>query len=185
MVAVDPLKRARNKKRSQVMNHSLRVLTLAGLLAVAACATDQTRDDTGTAGAGAASPSPSSSATGGSTAPAATPTAARPGSRVVYFDFDSAEIRPEGAALIEAWAKYLAANPGARARLEGHTDERGTREYNIGLGERRGNSVLRALTSRGVSDRQLSVTSFGEERPVASGHDEGAWSQNRRVEIVQ
>ena len=70
-------------------------------------------------------------------------------------------------------------------RLEGHTDERGTREYNVALGERRGNAVLQAMTARGVSERQLSVTSFGEERPVSLGHDESAWSQNRRVEILQ
>jgi peptidoglycan-associated lipoprotein len=102
----------------------------------------------------------------------------------VYFDFDSSEIKPEGEAVIAAWARYLTANPTAKARLEGNTDERGTREYNIALGERRGQSVARALQAAGVSPSQLSVTSYGEERPVALGHDEASWSQNRRVELV-
>lgn len=105
--------------------------------------------------------------------------------RVVYFELDSAEIKPEGLAVIDAWAKYLASNPAAKVRLEGHCDERGTREYNIALGERRGNTVQEALAARGAAASQISITSFGEERPVALGHDEAAWSQNRRVEILQ
>lgn len=103
---------------------------------------------------------------------------------VVYFDYDSSDIKPEGEAVIAAWARYLTANPTAKARLEGNTDERGTREYNIALGERRGQSVARALQAAGVSASQLSVTSYGEERPVALGHDEASYSQNRRVELV-
>jgi peptidoglycan-associated lipoprotein len=109
----------------------------------------------------------------------------KPTRNVLYFEFDSSELNQEGQAIAEAWAQYLAANPGVRVRLEGHADERGTREYNVGLGERRANAVQQALSSRGVGQRQISVSSFGEERPVALGHDEAAWSQNRRVEIVQ
>lgn len=105
--------------------------------------------------------------------------------RVVYFELDSAEIKPEGLAVIDAWSKYLVSNPSAKIRLEGHCDERGTREYNIALGERRGNTVQEALTARGASAGQISISSFGEERPIALGHDEAAWSQNRRVEFVQ
>jgi peptidoglycan-associated lipoprotein len=104
--------------------------------------------------------------------------------RVVYFDFDRAEVRSEDAAIVAAHAGYLSSNPGTRVRLEGHTDERGTREYNIGLAERRAQSVRRAMMLQGVAETQLATVSFGEERPAAAGEDESAWSQNRRVEIV-
>lgn len=104
--------------------------------------------------------------------------------RVVYFDFDRAELRNEDAAIVAAHAAYLSGNPGTRARLEGHTDERGTREYNIGLAERRAQAVRRAMMLQGVAENQLATVSFGEERPAVSGDDEAAWSQNRRVEIV-
>jgi peptidoglycan-associated lipoprotein len=104
--------------------------------------------------------------------------------RVVYFAFDRAEIRSEDAPVVAAHAAWLAANPGARIRLEGHTDERGTREYNIGLGERRAQTVRRSLTLQGVAENQVATVSFGEERPAVAGEDESAWSQNRRVEIL-
>ena len=104
--------------------------------------------------------------------------------RVIYFEFDRAEIRGDDAAVVSAHAGYLAANPGVRIRLEGHTDERGTREYNIGLGERRAQAVRRALMLQGVAETQLATVSFGEERPAVGGEDEAAWSQNRRVEIL-
>ncbi len=104
--------------------------------------------------------------------------------RVVYFDFDSAVIQGAGVDVVAAHAKYLAANPQARVRLEGHTDERGSREYNIGLGDRRAQSVRRALLLQGVTEGQLTTVSYGEERPADPGHDEAAWAKNRRVEIV-
>jgi peptidoglycan-associated lipoprotein len=104
---------------------------------------------------------------------------------IVYFDFDSSEIKPEGEPVVAAFARYLTANPTAKVRLEGNTDERGTREYNIALGERRAQSVAHALQAAGVSPSQLSLTSYGEERPVALGHDEASYSQNRRVELIQ
>ena len=97
----------------------------------------------------------------------------------------SSEINGEGQAVVDGWAAYLSANGSAKVRLEGHCDERGTREYNVALGERRANAVLQALASRGVSERQIGVSSFGEERPVAQGHDDAAWQQNRRVEVAQ
>jgi len=103
---------------------------------------------------------------------------------VIYFDFDRADIRPEFTEVIAAHARKLAASPGFKVRLEGHTDERGSREYNIGLGERRAQSVRRALLLQSVGDGQLTTVSYGEERPAADGHDEGAWAKNRRVEIV-
>ncbi len=105
--------------------------------------------------------------------------------RVVYFDFDSSELKAESQPVINSWAKYLSTNPSSRVRLEGHTDERGTREYNVALGERRSRSVQQALQLRGVAAGQVSVVSYGEERPSAMGHDESAWGQNRRVEIVK
>lgn len=103
---------------------------------------------------------------------------------VVYFDFDRSDIRPEFNALIAAHARHLAGAPGTRVRLEGHTDERGSREYNIALGERRAQAVRRALLLQGARDNQLTTVSYGEERPAAEGSDEAAYAQNRRVEIV-
>jgi peptidoglycan-associated lipoprotein len=102
---------------------------------------------------------------------------------VIYFEYDSSEIRPEYVGVVAAHAAYLAKYPTARARVEGHTDERGSREYNIGLGERRGQTVRKALQLQGVTDSQVTTVSYGEERPAAEGSDESAYSRNRRVEI--
>ena len=104
--------------------------------------------------------------------------------RTIYFDFDSSEIRGEGTDIVAAHAKYLASRGGIKVRLEGHTDERGSREYNIGLGERRAQAVRRALLLQGATESQLSTVSYGEERPAVAGSDEAAWAKNRRVEIV-
>ena len=104
--------------------------------------------------------------------------------RVVYFDFDKSEIRPEFQAAVACHAAYLRQFPGARVTLEGNADERGTREYNMGLGERRGNAVQSAVGAAGASSSQLNVVSYGEERPVCKEHGEGCWQKNRRVEIV-
>lgn len=104
--------------------------------------------------------------------------------RIIYFDYDSSSIRNEDRELISAHAAYMAANSGAVVVLEGHADERGSREYNIALGERRAKAVRQLLLFQGAADRQLETVSYGEERPAAQGHDEGSWQQNRRVEIV-
>jgi len=104
--------------------------------------------------------------------------------RVIYFDFDSSEIRNEYVDVLAAHGRFLAGNANVRVRLEGHTDERGSREYNIGLGERRAQTVKRALALQGVQDAQIATVSYGEERPAAAGSDENAYSKNRRVEIV-
>jgi peptidoglycan-associated lipoprotein len=104
--------------------------------------------------------------------------------RVVYFDFDRSEIKGEFQAQINCHAEYLRQFPDARVTLEGNADERGTREYNLGLGERRGNAVQSALTSAGASSSQLNVVSYGEERAVCREHGEPCWGKNRRVEIV-
>ncbi len=104
--------------------------------------------------------------------------------KVIYFDFDKSEIKPEFADLVSAHARNLTSHPNLRIKLEGNTDERGTREYNIGLGERRAQAVRRALMLQGVAESQLTTVSFGAERPAAEGDDETAWAKNRRVELV-
>ena len=104
--------------------------------------------------------------------------------KAIYFDFDKSEIKAEYADLIAAHARNLTAHPNLKMRLEGNTDERGTREYNIGLGERRAQAVKRALMLAGVPESQLMTVSYGAERPAVEGDDEAAWAQNRRVELV-
>ena len=103
---------------------------------------------------------------------------------VIYFDFDRSEIRPEYASLISSHAKFLAGSGAVKIRVEGHTDERGSREYNIALAERRAQAVRRALMLQGAGDAQLTTVSYGEERPAAAGSDEAAYEKNRRVELV-
>ena len=102
---------------------------------------------------------------------------------IIYFDFDKSELRAEYADVLARHASGLSNNSRTSLRLEGHTDERGSREYNIGLGERRSQSVRRMLLIQGASTDQISTVSFGEERPAAFGSDEDAFQQNRRVEI--
>jgi peptidoglycan-associated lipoprotein len=102
---------------------------------------------------------------------------------IVYFDYDKSEIKSEYVSVLAANAKFLNANVNYKVRLEGHTDERGSREYNIGLGERRAQAVRRALLLQGVSEGQITTVSYGEERPAADGHDEEAYAKNRRVEM--
>jgi peptidoglycan-associated lipoprotein len=104
--------------------------------------------------------------------------------RVIYFDFDKSDIKPEFAPIVQKNGQFLAAHPTARVKLEGNTDERGTREYNIGLGERRAQAVRRALMLLGVVETQITTVSFGAERPAVAGDDEAAWAKNRRVELV-
>jgi peptidoglycan-associated lipoprotein len=104
--------------------------------------------------------------------------------RIVYFAYDSSTLDDAAIDLLKQHGRYLADNPGERARLEGHTDERGSREYNIGLGERRAVSVQSVLLAQGAAQEQLTPVSFGEERPAEVGMTEAAYAQNRRVEIV-
>ncbi|MDQ3206819.1 MAG: peptidoglycan-associated lipoprotein Pal [Pseudomonadota bacterium] len=128
-----------------------------------------------------------------STAPATAPGAYGPGDldtdaclrqRVVYFDLDQDALRPEFQSIVACHAKYLRDRPSARMTLEGNADERGSREYNIGLGERRGNAVSSAVQANGGSGTQLAVNSYGEERPACTESNEDCWAKNRRVEIV-
>ncbi|CAN0625943.1 peptidoglycan-associated lipoprotein [Burkholderia multivorans] len=104
--------------------------------------------------------------------------------RSVYFDFDSYDVKSEFQPLLQAHADYLRRYPTQHVLIQGNTDERGTTEYNLALGERRSQAVLRTLETLGVPDAQLEAVSFGKEKPVALGHDEASWAQNRRADLV-
>jgi peptidoglycan-associated lipoprotein len=170
------------------MRSTLVVLLMAvACVGLGACGKKDVKPDASAAGGAANSGAGSSgvgqaSAEEGAEAPG--PQEGLLAKRTIYFDFDSSEIRGEGTDIVAAHARHLAATPGVKVRLEGHTDERGSREYNIGLGERRAQAVRRALMLQGATDAQLSTVSYGEERPAAAGSDEAAWAKNRRVEIV-
>jgi peptidoglycan-associated lipoprotein len=104
--------------------------------------------------------------------------------RSVYFDFDVFTIKGEFNSMLEQHAQYLKAHPELQVKLEGNADERGGREYNLSLGQKRSESVKRALVTLGAADAQLEAVSFGEEKPKATGHDEASWAENRRVDFV-
>ncbi|MBK1704060.1 peptidoglycan-associated lipoprotein Pal [Halochromatium glycolicum] len=104
--------------------------------------------------------------------------------KVVYFEYDAARIQPQYAGLLRAHADYIYNTPGAEVTLEGHSDERGTREYNLALGDRRSDAVKRFLMAEGVPEERIRTLSYGEERPADPGRTERAWSENRRVELV-
>src|SRR5450755_255188 len=161
------------------------ILMVAASFGLAACSSKPKRSEAPAAGSAVgAQSSGADSASAEEGAAAQGPMSGILAKRIIYFDFDSSEIKGEGAGIAAAHARYLATNPTLRVRLEGHTDERGSREYNIGLGERRAQSVRRALLLQGATETQLSTVSYGAERPVAAGSNESAWQQNRRVEIV-
>jgi len=103
--------------------------------------------------------------------------------RIVYFDFDSFAVREDGRPVVEAHARLLNGNRSRKMTVEGHTDERGGREYNLALGQKRAEAVVRSLTLLGATESQLEAVSFGEERPAAQGSDEAAWAKNRRAEL--
>jgi peptidoglycan-associated lipoprotein len=104
--------------------------------------------------------------------------------RVFYFDYDKAVLQPESLAILEQHAAFLKNSPDRRVTIDGFTDERGTREYNLALGERRADAVATFLVSQGVRRSQIDVVSYGEERPADPGHSESAWAKNRRAELV-
>lgn len=107
-----------------------------------------------------------------------------PDDRIIYFGFNQSDVTPGSMEVLTAHAKYLADNPQVEIRLEGHADERGSREYNIGLGENRAQAVRQVLLLRGVGSAEMNTVSYGEERPAATGSDDEAWALNRRVELV-
>jgi peptidoglycan-associated lipoprotein len=104
--------------------------------------------------------------------------------RSVYFDYDSFVVKDEFRPLVEAHARYLVANRGTRMIIQGNTDERGSREYNIALGQKRADAVKRTMTLLGAQEAQIESVSFGKEKPKNPGHDESAWAENRRADIV-
>lgn len=104
--------------------------------------------------------------------------------RTIYFDYDSANIREDSLLIVREHGKYLSGNPARLVRLEGHADERGTREYNLALGEQRAKSVREVMLLEGATEEQIEIVSFGEERPAVEGSDDAALQLNRRVEVV-
>jgi peptidoglycan-associated lipoprotein len=176
------------------MHRALITLLLAASLALAACGPKHTKPTStaptevgATAGAQGSGTGPSGNAAavfGNPDDETAGPQGGLLATRIVYFDFDSSDLKGEATDVVAAHAKYLGTNGGARIRLEGHTDERGSPEYNVGLGERRAQAVRHALLLQGAADVQISTVSYGEERPAVAGHDEAAWAKNRRVEII-
>ena len=181
------------------MRKSVTVFVMASLLALGACSGKKVKPDAGqaqTVGASTTAAGAQSSGAGGDnsttrvTVGADTksgglgPSGALGSQRIVYFDYDSSDIRPEFVDVVAAHGRFLSGNATIRVRLEGHTDERGSPEYNIGLGERRAQTVKRALLLQGVAESQIATVSYGEERPAVTGSDETAYTKNRRVEIV-
>jgi peptidoglycan-associated lipoprotein len=171
------------------MRRIIVILVVAAALGLGGCASKRPKPAPESAppaaGAGAESEGANSTnAQGGGDEETGGPTAGMLATRTIYFDFDSAVIKGQGVDVVAAHAKYLAANPAARVRLEGNTDERGSREYNIGLGERRAQSVRQSMLLQGVQDSQITTVSYGEERPAVMGHNDAAWAKNRRVDIV-
>jgi peptidoglycan-associated lipoprotein len=122
-------------------------------------------------------------AAGGAAGGAGGASAAMPTQRVVYFDYDSFAIKDDYKPMIDAHAKALVAQSSRRLVIEGHTDERGGREYNLALGQKRAEAVLRSLTLLGVAEARLEAVSFGQERPAVQGNDEAAFARNRRAEL--
>ena len=164
-------------------NKVLLISAVVAVMSVTGCSSKGAKDGAGRKGSGSGL---STSGAGGSSSGGRELTGGIDlNQHIVYFDFDSSELKGDAQPIVSNWAKYLSQNPSTRVRLEGNTDERGTREYNVALGERRARAVQQALQLKGVSAGQVSVVSYGEERPAAMGHDESAWQQNRRVEIVK
>ena len=168
----------------------------AALLIVAACETaPQMSAATGGAGSTAAPTAAAPTTSGGATATAPTTRDVRPGSQEdlvvnvgdrVFFDFDKFDLKPPARTTLDKQAAWLKRFPQVRLSIEGHCDERGTREYNLALGERRSNAVKNYLVNQGIAASRLATISYGKERPQVAGANESAWSQNRRgVSVVQ
>jgi len=180
--------------------HSFGWFTAAAALLLAGCASGVKLDEApvesrtpsavdGTTGAGAGASTGSGAATSQSQVAAVDLTKGAAGAatagagRVVYFDFDSFVIKDEYRGLIDAHSKVLVANKSKRMLIEGHTDERGGREYNLALGQKRAEAVAKSMALLGAGPAQVEAVSFGKERPVDEGHDEAAWAKNRRAEL--
>jgi peptidoglycan-associated lipoprotein len=167
-------------------------LSIAMATLVAACGSQEVKKDVPVADRTAPTTQPTQPSTTTTTSPATQPAiTANPltdpknilSKRSVYFDFDSNAVKDEYRGLIQAHAKYMVDKKDTRIRVEGHCDERGSREYNLALGQRRAEAVKKVMTVLGVQDGRIETVSFGEEKPAATGHDEAAWAQNRRGDI--
>jgi peptidoglycan-associated lipoprotein len=170
-------------------------MAVAIVTALAGCSTQPTApvDDKSTTGTPAAGTTPGAT-TSGTTTPGVTgaPGAMSPlkdpnnilSKRSVYFEYDSFVVEDKYKAQIEAHARYMTANRSAKVTLQGNTDERGSREYNIALGQKRADAVKRAMTLQGVQEIAIETVSFGKEKPRRDGHDEASWAENRRVDII-
>jgi peptidoglycan-associated lipoprotein len=158
----------------------------------AACSSEPTKNVAPVTDRGSANPPSTSNGTGSTTQPADNANVQGnplrdPGSilskRSVYFDFDSNVVKDEFRGMVQAHARYVADHRDARVRIEGNCDERGSREYNLALGQRRAEAVKKIMTVLGAQDARIETTSYGEEKPAAAGHDEAAWAKNRRADI--
>ena len=168
-----------------VMNKQLSIVLLAGMFGLMVGCSSATKEEDANAQSGAASSDTTKGADVGGAGSATEMTGADALSkRVIYFEFDSSDVSSEAREIISAHAQNLSQNGSLSVVLEGHADERGTREYNIALGERRAKAVKQLLVVQGVQSSQIQVISFGEERPAAVGHSESAWSLNRRTELL-
>ena len=158
----------------------------------AACASKDTKTDAVVTDKSSGISTPSQATTPGGSTTSRTPTGqptgtqlgSVPSQRSVYFDFDSNAVKDEFRGLVQAHSRYMTADKkDSRIRIEGNCDERGSREYNLALGQRRAESVKKVMTVLGVPDGRIETTSYGEEKPMALGHDEASWAQNRRADI--
>ena len=178
-----------DKSGAQVNNSQNKDADKASKAANSASSSSSNSANNGNSGSASASNLPEAKQPS-SPAPVNAPAAADAGmagpanaAKVIYFDYDSYIVKPEFQAVIEAHAQYLKANQRARVSLEGHTDERGSREYNLALGQKRADAVRQSLTLLGVSAAQIESVSFGEEKPAVAGSDEAAYAKNRRAEF--
>jgi len=176
------------------MRFSIAALAVAAVLS--GCATTDTQDTNAAApdpqarSGQASSSSSTGNAPGGQVGSRGTGSSAaasqRPDlKRSVYYEFDKYDVKPEYRALVESHARWLKANPKAKLVIEGNADERGSREYNVALGQRRAESVTKMMVLMGARADQIEAVSWGEEKPRASGHDDSAWSENRRADFAQ
>jgi peptidoglycan-associated lipoprotein len=172
------------------------LLGVAPVLALVMAGCSSVPTDAGTTDSTASTAAPSTPEPAAEAAPASTQTPAAAATatpeevsianvaKVIYFDYDRSVIKPEFRAVVEAHARYLQADRSRQVTIAGHADERGGTEYNIALGQRRADALSRMLVLLGVDPSQIETISYGEEKPAVRGHDESAWSKNRRDEII-
>ena len=171
-----------------MMNRMLKICIPLAFALAGGCATQSTNDagksaTSDSSGNSTASTNGTRSDRVGGTSGGYNTAAGQPSQRSVYYAFDKSDLTPEDRKVVEANAQYLKAHPDVKVRVEGNADERGSKEYNLALGQRRAESVTKTMKLLGVKEDRLEAVSYGEEKPRAKGHDEQAWSQNRRSDI--